>query len=88
MCDAGAAPVWEHSKGSGSIYSFSVVHRPPSQVWQPRAPYTVGLVRLDEDWFLFAEIEGRPEDMAIDRRVQVGFPERGVPLPVFRLAPP
>lgn len=61
------------------------MHRPPSDVWRGRAPYTIGLVRLDEDYFVFAEIEGRPEDMAVDKRVQVAFPEREVPLPVFRL---
>lgn len=85
MCEAGATPVWELSKGAGSIYSFSVVHRPPSAVWRDHAPYTLGLVRLDEDWFLFAEIEGQPHEMKIDQRVQVGFPKRPVPLPVFRL---
>ena len=86
MCEAGATPAWEESKGAGSIYSYSVVHRPPSAVWRARSPYTIGLVRLDEDWFLFTEIEGKPEDMAVDKRVQVAFPEREVPLPVFRLA--
>lgn len=85
MCEAGAVPQWEESQGAGSIYSFSVVHRPPSAVWRKRAPYTIGMVRLDEDWFLFTEIEGRPEDMAVDQRVQVAFPEREVALPVFRL---
>ena len=54
-------------------------------MWRARSPYTIGLVRLDEDWFLFTEIEGRPEDMAVDKRVQVAFPEREVALPVFRL---
>jgi len=85
MCDAGAKPAWEQSKGAGSIYSFSVVHRPPSAIWKSHAPYTIGLVRLDEDYFLFAEIEGKPEDMAVDKRVQVNFPDREVPLPTFRL---
>ena len=85
MCDAGAKPAWEQSKGAGSIYSFSVVHRPPSAIWKSHAPYTIGLVRLDEDYFLFAEIEGKPEDMAVDKRVQVSFPDREVPLPTFRM---
>lgn len=85
MCDAGAAPQWEQSKGEGEIYSFSVVHRPPSAVWKAHAPYTIGLVRLDEDYFLFTEIEGKPEDMAVGKRVTLTFPERDVPLPAFRL---
>ena len=39
---------WLEASGRGRLKSFSVVHRPGHPGWQPVAPYTVGLVELDE----------------------------------------
>jgi uncharacterized OB-fold protein len=39
---------WEASSGRGALRSFSVVHKPGHPAWRPIAPFTVGLVRLEE----------------------------------------
>lgn len=78
---------WRRSSGKGKIYSFSTVGRGPTPAWQAIAPYTVGFVEMDEGYFLFSQIEGAPEEMRIDRAVEVIFVKRGrQTLPVFRFA--
>lgn len=77
---------WEQSAGRGKVYSFSVIERPPTAAWNDRAPYNLGFVWLDEDWVIFSEIRGAPEDLAIDARVHVGYETRGdFVLPIFNL---
>ncbi len=81
------ALTWQESVGRGTIYSFSVVHRAPTPVWAAITPYTVGFVLMDDGYALFGQIEGDPGQIAIDKRVTVGFLRRGEQkLPVFELA--
>lgn len=83
----GAGLAWRQSKGRGTVYSFSTVERGPTPAWQAIAPYTVGFVEMAEGYFLFTQIEGAPEAMAIGRPVAVRFVRRGrTTLPVFALA--
>ena len=88
LCDEGGALAWEESRGRGQIYSFSTVLRPPAPVWQPRVPYTLGIVRLDEDYYMFSEILGPRAAIGIGRRVRVVFPDRGGSMPAFELDQP
>ncbi len=82
-----AALTWQESGGRGTIYSFSVVHRGPTPVWAAIAPYTVGYVLMDDGYTLFGQIEGDPDEVAIDKPVTVRFVQRGEQkLPVFQLA--
>jgi uncharacterized protein len=39
---------WCDASGFGSLKSFSTVHKPGHPGWLPVAPYTVGLIELDE----------------------------------------
>ncbi|MET7511825.1 OB-fold domain-containing protein [Streptomyces albidoflavus] len=79
-----ASLAWERSGGRGTVYSYSTIMRGPTPVWAAVAPYTVGFVELDEGYFLFAQIEGEPEEIAIGRAVSVRFVQRGEQkLPVF-----
>lgn len=58
---------WTHSTGSGSVYSWSVVHRPP----QPDmvVPFVLAVVELDEHWHMMTNLVGcDPDD------VRVGLP--------------
>ena len=66
---------WKVSNGKGKIYSFSVVHRPLPN-WRSPAPYTVGIIRMAEDYFTFTEVVGcPPEKVSVDMDVQVSFDE-------------
>ena len=60
---------WIEASGKGKIYSFTIVHRPPSAAFQEDAPYTVALVELDEGVRMMSNIVGIAPD-----KVRVGMP--------------
>ncbi len=73
------------ASGFGTIYSFTVVHRPPAEIFVGSTPYTVALVDLNEGPRLMTNIVGcPPEDVAIGMRVKVDFDGEGFRVPVFR----
>ncbi|HEY1688371.1 MAG TPA: Zn-ribbon domain-containing OB-fold protein [Solirubrobacteraceae bacterium] len=78
---------WVPSAGNGSIYSYTVVHRPLGS--SLKAPYVVVVVTLEEGVRVMANLlDADPEAVAIDQRVQVDFaPDwQGKVVPMFRLA--
>ncbi|MBX3499529.1 MAG: OB-fold domain-containing protein [Alphaproteobacteria bacterium] len=56
--------------GTGTIFSITVVHRPPSDALRKHAPYGIALVDLDEGFRMMAHADS---DLAIGARVRVGF---------------
>jgi uncharacterized OB-fold protein len=56
--------------GTGTIFSITVVHRPPSAALQPFAPYAIALVDLDEGVRLMAHADPA---LAIGARVHATF---------------
>lgn len=73
--------------GTGSVWSFTVVHRAPSPDFDP--PYVVALVRLTEGPVLTTALLGDPDSWRCDEPVVVDW--RPLPdgrhLPVFRRPP-
>ncbi len=66
------APVWERSAGTGSLYSWTVVWRPPEPAL--RVPYAPAVVRLDEGvWMMSAVIGCAPVDLHDGMRLAVAF---------------
>lgn len=84
--EQGGKLVWEQSCGRGTVYSYSTVERPPMAVFASRTPYTLGLIHMEEDYFMFAEIAAPEGEIEIGKAVEVFFPDREPRLPVFRLA--
>lgn len=80
---------WERSQGVGTVYTFSTVHRAPNPEFASHAPYTNGIVELDEGVFVFGRIDPPSGgEVAIGRRVKVGFRalvEDGEVLPVYKV---
>lgn len=82
---------YEPSAGRGTVYSFTVVHRPPEPAFA--APYTLAIVDVAEGWHLLTWIVDCPAtDVRIGMDVQVRFvpgPD-GALLPAFapRATPP
>lgn len=71
---------WEHSEGTGVIYSFSVMRR-------AKPPYVVAFVTLDEGPTLLSNlVECDPDALAIGQRVRVTFRQSdgNFMVPVFR----
>ncbi len=62
---------WVRSSGRGTIYSFTIAHRPTLPAFEERLPYNVIVVELEEGVFIVSNlVDGPPE---IGLRVAVVF---------------
>ena len=78
---------WTRVQGTGTIYTFSIVQRPPTPAWMDAVPYVYAVVNLEEGPMMPTNIIGCPVDeVRIDMKVEVVYddvtPE--VTLPKFR----
>jgi uncharacterized OB-fold protein len=76
---------WVDSAGRGSVYSFTVVHRPQRPEFE--VPYVVAIVELDEGFFMLTNLVGcEPAKVAVGQRVEVEFRRMSdeITLPYFR----
>jgi uncharacterized OB-fold protein len=76
---------WVSIRGRATLYTFSTVHRPPT-ARHAGTPYTVGIVRLQENVHLFSRILAPPDALQIGLGLEVAFDSTiaGYQLPVFR----
>jgi uncharacterized OB-fold protein len=76
------------SSGRGTIYSFSVVWRPPFPAFKADVPYTVAWVGLEEGFYVTTNLIGcSNEDVRIDMPVQVVFDDVTPEITLARFAP-
>jgi uncharacterized OB-fold protein len=76
------------SSGRGTIYSFSVVWRPPFPAFKADVPYTVAWVGLDEGFYVTTNlVRCSHEDVRIDMPVQVVFDDVTPEITLARFAP-
>lgn len=76
---------WRTVSGRGTIYSYSIVRRAPSQAFAD-VPYTVALVDLDEGVRMMARVSDISENVRIGATVKVIFVTRGeYSVPEFKL---
>jgi hypothetical protein len=77
----GTALRWAVSRGLGTVYATTVVHR------HAQAPQNVAIITLDEGFRMMSRVEEiPPEAVKIGLRVRVAFRPRAkdeAPLPVF-----
>jgi uncharacterized OB-fold protein len=78
---------WVASSGRGTVYSYTVVHRPPGPGFT--APYVVAIVDLDEGWQMLTNLRAAPAVVRIGVSVRVAWEPvgDGQLLPVFELIP-
>jgi uncharacterized protein len=77
---------WRESPGHGEVFTFTTVSRAPSKEFDPWAPYTVGLIDLEEGVRVLGNIINcEPDEISIGMPVQVCFQDvgDGVVLPQF-----
>lgn len=77
---------WIPSSGRGVVYSVSTLHRAPDARMEAALPYYLGIVRLEEEVYMFTRfITGSDVGPAIDSEVEVRFQtlEHDRELPVF-----
>ncbi len=79
--------VWVKSSGQGTVYSFTVVYRPQQPSFE--VPYVVGIVEVDNGWYIPTNIVGiAPDQVKIGMPVKVRFDHRSddIALPMFEPA--
>ena len=78
---------WIEASGKGEVYSYTIVHRPPSLTFEEDVPYTVALVELNEGVRLMSNIvEIEPEEVCVGMPVELVFDDISpmISLPKFR----
>ena len=83
-CQADALE-WAESTGRGTVYSYTVVHRPPRPAFA--VPYVVAIVELEEGWHMLTNlVDCRAEDVRVGMPVEVTFRRMSdaITLPCFR----
>lgn len=86
LCPSCRSADWAYqaSSGSGAVYSYTVIHRPPDPSFE--APFVVADVQMDEGWRMLSWIVDCDIDqVTIGMAVQVQFVDRpdGRRLPGF-----
>ena len=65
---------WVRSDGNGTVYSWTVVHRPQTPAFT--VPYAVAIIDIDEGYQMMSNLIGLdPDDVAVGLRVEVAFRE-------------
>ncbi len=79
---------WVRSKGTGKVYSYSVVYSYAPTEFADDVPYIVAVIELDEGVHMMSNIiESKPEDVRCDLPVEVVFKEtnQDFVLPKFKI---
>ncbi len=82
---------WVKASGRGTLFTYAIVHRPPTPAFRDRVPYVVAIVELEEGPKMPTNLVGIEPDPA---KIRVGMPvvvdfedvSPTISLPVFRPA--
>lgn len=78
---------WVTASGRGTVLSFTIVYRPPSQGFAAEVPYVVALITLDEGPQMMSNVVGcAPEQVHIGMPVAVTFEDwtEEIAIPKFK----
>jgi uncharacterized OB-fold protein len=81
---------WARASGRGTVYSFTIVHRPTLPAFQRDVPYNVVVVQLEEGPFMVSNVVGCiPDRLHIGLAVEVVFEDVSdtISLPKFTPTP-
>lgn len=75
---------WESVSGRATLHTFSIVHKPVTEAFEPETPYVVALVTLEEGPTLMTNVEGVEHDaIAIGMALRIGYRDfDGFTLPI------
>lgn len=83
----GGALEWTESSGLGTIYSYTIVHRPQQPSFE--TPYVPIIAELEEGWFMLSNLLRRnlAEPIEIGLPIEVAFEPMSdeITLPFFRV---
>lgn len=80
---------WEDIEldGNGTVESFTVVHRAPTEAFEGETPYVVALVTMGSDMTVMANVLAEPEEVSVGDAVELTWESRdGQQLYQFELA--
>jgi uncharacterized protein len=86
QCLSSDALEWRESSGKGTVYAFSVQHRPANPFMADRVPYTVALVELEDGIRMMSNVvDVDPEQVRVGMPVTVAWEDLsdGRKLPQF-----
>jgi uncharacterized protein len=78
---------WQRSAGLGTVYSFTVIHRPAFPAFRDKVPYVLALIELNEGVRMMSNILGcDPKAVEIGMAVEVTFEDvtDEITLPQFK----
>ena len=78
---------WRRSSGRGTVYSYTVIHRPPFPAFRDKVPYVLALIELNEDVRMMSNIvDCEPSTVEIGMPVEVTFEDitEEITLPQFK----
>ncbi|MFC8384877.1 Zn-ribbon domain-containing OB-fold protein [Nocardia sp. NPDC057272] len=81
----GSDPVWTSASGTGTLITWTTVHKAPNLAFADLVPYTVGVVELAEGPWLYARITGEPL-VGAALRAEFVNPSEGESYPVWVVA--
>ena len=90
LCPAcySSAATWAPVSGRGRVYTYTVVHRAPTPVYQAEAPYALAYVELDEGPRMPARlVDVDPDAVAVGLPVEVVFDDVAPDLTLYRFRP-
>jgi len=81
----GRALEWVPVATTGTVYSYTIVYRPPMPVFRPEVPYGVGLVDIDgTDARMLSNILGPVGELHVGMRVELVFETASDDITLFK----
>jgi uncharacterized OB-fold protein len=77
---------WKDSKGQGTLYTYTVLHKAYTAAMKDKVPYVVGVIQLDEGPFFHSNVFGCAVDaVQVGMKVQARMErhETGLTVPIF-----
>ena len=90
VCPAchGTATSWVEASGRGTIYTYTVVRRPPGGPWNDAVPFVVAYVELEEGPRVLSNgVDVDPNAVSVGMPVRVVFAEADGGGALYRFAP-
>lgn len=79
---------WVEATGRGTLYSFTVCHRPASEAFADRVPYIVALVELQEGVRVLANLlDCAPERARVGMAVTLGYDDTADDITLYQFKP-
>jgi len=78
---------WKRLSGQGTLYSYTVIHKPPSPAFRDKVPFILALIDLAEGVRMMSNIlECEPNSVEIGMPVEIVFEDVSdkITLPQFR----